>query len=108
MADIYRALGDPTRRKIVTMLKENNRTQKELVETFDISQPAVKKHVNILLEEGIVTQHSNGKYRVYSLNRSTLQDLYTHMLAFIGDLLDDQLTDLKNYVEKGERRDDQS
>ena len=56
MSDIYRALGDSTRRRIVSMLKQGDKTQKEIVEAFDISQPAIKKHLNILLEERIILE----------------------------------------------------
>ncbi|WP_042149487.1 metalloregulator ArsR/SmtB family transcription factor [Paucisalibacillus sp. EB02] len=102
MSDVYRALGDPTRRQILNMLKSANLTQKEIVEAFDISQPAIKKHLNVLLEEEIVTATIQGKYRIYSLNQESLQIAYKEMLQSIGDLLDDQLESLKNYVEKGE------
>ncbi len=102
MPDIYRALGDSTRRSIISMLKQGNKTQKEIVEAFEISQPAIKKHLTILLEEKIITVKMDGKYRIYSLNFNILQTTYHEMLQYIEDLLDHQLVSLKNYVEKGE------
>lgn len=107
MSDIYRALGDSTRRRIVSMLKQGDKTQKEIVEAFDISQPAIKKHLNILLEERIISERLNGKYRIYSLDQTSLQIAYHKMLQYIEELLDEQLVSLKNYVEKGEFRDEQ-
>lgn len=107
MPNVYRALGDSTRRHILSMLKQGSKTQKEIVEAFDISQPAIKKHLDILLEEGIVSENLNGKYRIYSINLSVLQVTYNEMLQYIGELLDDQLISLKNYVEKGEFRDEE-
>lgn len=107
MPDVYRALGDPTRRRILTMLKQGNKTQKEIVEAFNISQPAIKKHLTILMEERIISESLNGKYRIYSLNIDILQNSYNEMLQYIGELLDDQLVSLKNYVERGEFRDEQ-
>ncbi|KGR74264.1 hypothetical protein CD33_20005 [Ureibacillus sinduriensis BLB-1 = JCM 15800] len=59
------------------------------------------------MEEGLIKERKNGKYRVYSLNRTSLQSAYNEMLQYIGDLLDDQLVSLKNYVEKGEFPDEQ-
>lgn len=106
LPDIYRALGDSTRRGILTLLKQGNKTQKELVEAFDISQPAIKKHLNILLEEKIISVSLNGKYRIYSLNVKMLQTAYLEMHQYIGGLLDQQLVNLKKYVEKGEFRDE--
>ncbi|GIO25566.1 metalloregulator ArsR/SmtB family transcription factor [Ornithinibacillus bavariensis] len=107
MSDVYRALGDSTRRFILNMLKEGDLTQKEIVAAFDISQPAIKKHLNILMEENIISEKIQGKYRVYSLNKGKLQLAYNEMLQYIADLLDNKLESLKNYVEKGESRDDQ-
>ncbi|MEG0431548.1 MAG: metalloregulator ArsR/SmtB family transcription factor [Anaerovoracaceae bacterium] len=107
MPDVYRALGDSTRRRILRMLKQGNKIQKEIVEAFDISQPAIKKHLNILLEEKIISESWDGKYRIYSLNPEGLQIAYHEMHEYIGELLDDQLVSLKNYVEKGEFRDEQ-
>ena len=107
MSDIYRALGDSTRRRIVSMLKQGDKTQKEIVEAFDISQPAIKKHLNILLEERIISESLYGKYRIYSLDQTSLQIAYHEMLQYIEELLDEQLVSLKNYVEKGEFRDEQ-
>ena len=107
MSDIYRALGDSTRRRIVSMLKQGDKTQKEIVEAFDISQPAIKKHLNILLEERIISERLSGKYRIYSLDQTSLQIAYHEMLQYIEELLDEQLVSLKNYVEKGEFRDEQ-
>lgn len=106
MPDVYRALGDPTRRRILSMLTSGNKSQKEIVEAFEISQPAIKKHLTILLEEGIISESVQGKYRLYSLNSVRLQLAYNEMLHYIEDLLDRQLVSLKNYVEKGEERDD--
>ncbi len=108
MPNVYRALGDPTRRHILSMLKQGSKTQKEIVEAFDMSQPAIKKHLNILLEERIISESLNGKYRIYSINLNTLQIGYREMIQYIGELLDDQLVSLKNYVEKGEFRDEEN
>lgn len=107
MPDVYRALGDPSRRSILRMLKQGNKTQKEIVEAFNISQPAIKKHLSILLEEKIISERVEGKYRIYSLNSLSLQKAYQEMIHYIGELLDDQLVNLKDYVEKGEFRDEQ-
>ncbi|MFC7681324.1 metalloregulator ArsR/SmtB family transcription factor [Paenibacillus sp. GCM10028914] len=107
MPDVYRALGDSTRRRILSMLQQGDKTQKEIVDAFEISQPAIKKHLNILLEERMITESLNGKYRIYSLNYDVLQAAYHEMLQYFEKLLDDQLLSLKTYVEKGEFRDEQ-
>ena len=102
MSDIYRALSDPTRRQILTILKQGDKSQKDIVEAFHISQPAIKKHLAILLEEKLISERLQGKYRIYSLNSSHLQQTYQQMKLYIEELLDHQLVSLKDYVEKGE------
>ncbi|MFA1819648.1 ArsR/SmtB family transcription factor [Virgibacillus oceani] len=102
MSNIYRALGDITRRRILHMLKQKAMTQKEIVGEFTISQPAVKKHLKVLLEEQLVKEEIMGKYRIYHLDSNMLWKAYQKMLHDIGDLMDDKLDSLKNFVEKGE------
>ena len=52
MTDIYRALSDPIRRRILQLLAQLEYTQSEIVKNLTISQPAIKKHLNILEETG--------------------------------------------------------
>lgn len=102
MSDFYRALGDQTRRSILRLLKNGSLTQKEIVEAFTISQPAVKKHLNILLEEELINEQTDGKFRIYRLNQTSLNNAYNELLTTMGELLDSKLENLKNYVEKGD------
>lgn len=100
MMDIYRALGDSTRRTILRMLAQGDKTQSEIVQAFTISQPAVKKHLQILLDEGLISEQKHGKYRHYRLNRALLQMAYQSLFEDIGYILEDQLTGLKTYLER--------
>ena len=99
MTDIYRAIADPTRRKILTLLSRHEYTQSELVDQFTISQPAVKKHIAILLEENVVIERKQGRFRVYRLNQEAFSDGYQKLQLEIGSLLEDKLLKLKAYVE---------
>ena len=102
MTDIYRALADPHRRRILQMLSQQERTQSELVSAFPISQPATKKHITILKEEDLIKERKQGKFVYYSLNESVYQ-LHFQMLKREMELvLDDKLRNLKHYLEKGE------
>jgi len=67
---------------------------------------SVNKHLNILLEERIISASLKGKYRIYTLNLTSLHIAHDEMLQYIGELLDVQLDNLKDYVEKGEFRDE--
>lgn len=87
MPNVYRVLGDSTRRQILSMLKQGSKTQKEIVEAFDISQPGIKKHLNILLEEGIISESLNGKYRI-SLAATRIPDVTCkYILVVVSEFL---------------------
>lgn len=99
MTDIYRAIADPTRRKILTLLSRNEYTQSELVDRFTISQPALKKHLAILVEEDLVAERKEGRYRVYRLKRDSFKNQYEKLQQEIGSVLDNKLMKLKTYLE---------
>ncbi|MCM3709476.1 ArsR/SmtB family transcription factor [Sporosarcina luteola] len=99
MTDIYRAIADPTRRKILTLLSRNEYTQSELVDQFTISQPALKKHLSILVEEDLIAERKDGRYCVYRLKRDNFKDQYKKLQQEIGSVLDNKLKKLKTYLE---------
>ena len=71
------ALADPTRRRIVELLAERDRTAGELVDEFDLSAPAISQHLNVLREAGLVRTRAEGQTRVHSLNPNGLDELGT-------------------------------
>jgi len=69
------AIADPTRRRIVELLAQRDRTAGELVEEFDMSAPAISQHLNVLREAGLVTTRAEGQSRIQSLNPAGLDEL---------------------------------
>lgn len=69
------ALADPTRRRIVELLAERDRTAGELVNEFDVSAPAISQHLNVLREAGFVTTRAEGQTRIQSLNPRGFDEL---------------------------------
>ena len=69
------AIADPTRRRIVELLAERDRTAGELVEEFDMSAPAISQHLNVLRDAGLVTTRAEGQSRIQSLNPAGLDEL---------------------------------
>ncbi|HEX7064356.1 MAG TPA: metalloregulator ArsR/SmtB family transcription factor [Bacillales bacterium] len=106
MTNIYRAMSDPIRRKILSKLAKAEQTQSEIVREFEISQPAITKHLRILKEEGLISEARRGRYRIYSLDRSAFESAYQAMLQEIDTMLGRTLEDLKNYVENKGGEDD--
>ena len=69
------AIADPTRRRIVELLAQRERTAGELVEEFDMSPPAISQHLNVLREAGLVITRASGQSRIQSLNPAGLDEL---------------------------------
>ena len=65
-------LADPTRRQILELLAERERSAGELVVAFPISQPAVSRHLRVLREAGLVQLRSQGQRRIYRLDATPL------------------------------------
>lgn len=70
---VFRALADPTRRRILERLARRDHAVRELVAEFDISQPAVTKHLNVLAEARLVTRRKRGRERVCRIEPAALQ-----------------------------------
>jgi DNA-binding transcriptional ArsR family regulator len=73
----FAALADDTRVRIVETLASGDRTVTEIVELFDVSQPAISRHLRLLREAGVVTSAPAGKQRIYRLNPDALHDVST-------------------------------
>lgn len=69
------AIADPTRRRIVELLAERDRTAGELVKEFDMSAPAISQHLKVLREAGLVTTRAEGQTRIQALNPGGLDEL---------------------------------
>lgn len=69
------AIADPTRRRIVELLAQRERTTGEIVAEFDMSAPAISQHLNVLREAGLITTRAEGQTRIQSLNGDGLDEL---------------------------------
>lgn len=69
------ALADPTRRRIVELLAEEERSAGEIASHFPTRRPGVSRHLRVLREAGLVQVREDGRRRVYSLEAQPLADL---------------------------------
>lgn len=69
-----RALADPTRRTILNLLKKSRLSAGEIAEHFDMSLPAVSKHLAVLKEADLIRDQREGKFIFYELNASVLDE----------------------------------
>lgn len=72
MDSVFQALSSSVRRQILAYLSKTSLTAGEIAERFDMSKPAMSKHLNILLHAGLITSEKNGQYINYSLAKDNL------------------------------------
>jgi DNA-binding transcriptional ArsR family regulator len=77
---VFKALADPTRRKILRLLSSGELTAGQLASHFDISAPSMSHHFNILKNADLVFVRRDGQQLYYSLNTTVFQDLMTVLL----------------------------
>jgi DNA-binding transcriptional ArsR family regulator len=73
--EVLNAIADPTRRRILELLAEGNRTAGSLVREFDMSAPAISQHLKVLREAGLVRVRAEGQSRVQMLNPDGFRDV---------------------------------
>ena len=69
------AIAEPSRRLILDLLRERERSVGELVQRLHISQPGVSKHLRVLREAGLVEVHPDGRRRLYGLQATPLAEM---------------------------------
>ena len=82
LPELYSALADPTRLKVLDMLHQKSRPVHELAAAFDISRPAISRHLRVLKEAGLVKEVKQGRENVYSFLRDPLNKEATQKFHF--------------------------
>jgi len=79
----FKALSDPTRRKILKLLREDDLTAGQIAEYFNISKPSISHHLNILKNAELVLWEKNGQNIYYSLNSTAVQEIMNWFFDFL-------------------------
>ncbi len=74
MAEVYKALADPTRRRILQMLREKEMTAGEIADCFDLAKPTLSGHFAVLKQAGLIQADKVGVTITYHLNVSVLEE----------------------------------
>lgn len=98
---VFRALADPTRRAIISMLAEKPRSIGDVAAAFDVSRPAIAKHLKILEEGDVIRVAVKGRTRMNSLNPEALKRA-ADWLAVFDRFWDERLAKLKEEAEKSQ------
>lgn len=84
MSDVYRALGDPTRRQILELLRRGELTAGEIADHFDLAKPTLSGHFNVLRHAGLITKSRRGTTIIYALNVSVLEEALLVLMKNFG------------------------
>ena len=85
MQQVLEAISDPTRRRILDLLKRGEMSAGELGEHFDISGPSMSHHLNKLKAAQLVTTTRRGQSIYYSINTSVFEDAAQFIVAFFDN-----------------------
>ena len=72
---LFEILAEPSRRRVLDLLRQHECTVGELVDALDMSQPAVSKHLRVLRDAGLVESRIDAQHRIYTLRAEPLADL---------------------------------
>ena len=75
LQDTLKALSDPTRQEILQMLREGSKSAGEISDKFDITAAAISRHLSVLKDADLIRDQRDGKFIIYTLNTSVLEDV---------------------------------
>ncbi|MDD6050208.1 MAG: autorepressor SdpR family transcription factor [Clostridiales bacterium] len=85
LQDTLRALADPTRREILSLLRDGDKNAGEISEHFSVTAAAISRHLSVLREADLIRDRREGKYIIYTLNTSVLEDIMLWMKDLKGE-----------------------
>jgi DNA-binding transcriptional ArsR family regulator len=96
-------LHDPTRRRVLELLRDGEKSVREITEATPVSQPAVSQHLRILREAGLVAVRPDGARRLYRVDHDGLDAVR----AWLDSFWDDALTAFVEHAERPEHEENQ-
>ena len=97
--DVFTAIADPNRRKILELLAISAMTVNAIAGHFPISRPAISKHLKILSQKGLVSEQKSGRQRFYHLQPEPLKVVYD-WAAHYEKFWNKKLRKLRNVLDK--------
>jgi DNA-binding transcriptional ArsR family regulator len=104
MEAVLKAIAEPHRRQILSLVREGELSAGEIAAHFDVTRPAVSQHLTVLKEAGLVDERRNGTRRLYRVRPAGLAPIR----EFLEQFWDERLEALKREAELEERKKDGS
>ncbi len=89
MHNTLKALADPIRREILNLLKSGTMSAGEITEHFDVTGASISRHLSVLKEADLIRDTRDGKFIIYELNASVLEEI----MLWITDLKGEKVND---------------
>ena len=100
MGSTWKALADDSRRQVLVILKDGEKTPTEMASHFSVTVPALSTHLRVLRDAGLVSERKDGQRKFYSVNRDGMAE----MVEFFDAFWDDRLRSLKRFVESKKKK----
>jgi DNA-binding transcriptional ArsR family regulator len=84
VSTVFKALADPTRRRVLQLLRQGPKSAGELAEHFPVSKPTMSAHFAVLREAGLVDSEKHGKAIIYRLRMSVLEEALMEFTQLLG------------------------
>jgi len=98
--DVFQAIADPTRREIINMIAHRSLNLNAVAGNFDVSRPAISKHIKILTECGLITIRQEGRQRFCEANLKSLVEVSSWVDQYSA-FWTARLDALEAYLDKG-------
>ena len=85
LQETLKALSDPTRREILTLLRGGSKSAGEITEHFSITAAAISRHLSVLKDADLIRDQRDGKFIIYTLNTSVLEDVLFWVSSLRGE-----------------------
>ena len=89
MQNTWRALSDPTRREILTILKKGRMSAGDISARFDVTDASISRHLSVLKDADLIRDKREGKFIFYEINASVLEEI----MMWIADLKEEDKND---------------
>jgi DNA-binding transcriptional ArsR family regulator len=108
LSTTFHALADPTRRAILASLTTGEKTVSDLAEPFDMTMPAITKHLKVLEKANLIERSREAQYRPCHLNTGPLKDIDAWMEQYrrFWEASFDRLDDYLNQLQTKEKNDE--
>ena len=83
-SDVFRAIADPNRRRMLDLLRSGERSVGELAKPFRMSMPAVSQHLKVLRNAGLVRERRVGRQRIYRVQPARLREVQKWASRYLG------------------------